>query len=139
MLRFANSALLHAIIANGGYGPPSPESDGLSYEDYRRIGALSFSQLAQLRHRGAFSTVSQTFSACCTACAGSSNLDISGLLQSWYHVRLRSHDPMSKPNKYLGRPSLHGTQCHSFDTKVSRYTSHDHWYFGCLYWPWILR
>ena len=93
MLIFVNSALLHAIIANKGYGPTPSDGHGLSYENYRKVGTLSFSQLAQLRHRGAFSTVSQTFSACCTACAGSSDLNLSGLVRSWYHVRVHRHDP----------------------------------------------
>ena len=93
VLNFANSALLHAIIANKGYGPPSSDSHGLSYEDYRKVGTLSFSQLAQLRHRGAFSTVSQTFSACCMACGASSNPDVSDLLPNWYRVRVHPHDP----------------------------------------------
>ena len=93
MLIVLNSALLHAIIANKGYGPPPSDGHGLSYKDYRKVGDLCFSQLAQLRHRGAFSTVSQTFSACCIACAGSRDPEVSGLVQSWYHVRFHRHDP----------------------------------------------
>lgn len=46
--------------------PYSPESSlGLRYSDLQTIGDLAFSQLAELRHRGAFSTVSQTFSSSC--------------------------------------------------------------------------
>ena len=37
-------------------------------DDYQSIGELVFEQLAELRHRGAFSTVSQTFAAWCIAC-----------------------------------------------------------------------
>ncbi|KAF9769372.1 hypothetical protein IL306_013219 [Fusarium sp. DS 682] len=36
-----------------------------SKETYERIGNLSFTQLASLRHRGAFTTVALTFSTCC--------------------------------------------------------------------------
>jgi hypothetical protein len=32
---------------------------------FNSIGALTFNQLANLRHRGAFTTVSSTFTACC--------------------------------------------------------------------------
>ena len=43
------------------------EADSIRH-DYQRIGDLAFEQLAELRHRGAFSTVSQTFAAWCIAC-----------------------------------------------------------------------
>jgi hypothetical protein len=36
-----------------------------SKEAFARIGNLTFTQLVTLRHRGAFSTVSATFAACC--------------------------------------------------------------------------
>lgn len=32
---------------------------------FNAIGALTFDELANLRHRGAFTTVSSTFTACC--------------------------------------------------------------------------
>jgi hypothetical protein len=36
-----------------------------SYEVFESIGCLTFEQLSTLRHRGAFSAVSQTFATCC--------------------------------------------------------------------------
>lgn len=36
-----------------------------SKDVYERIGNLSFTQLATLRHRGAFTTVAATFATCC--------------------------------------------------------------------------
>lgn len=58
---------------------------------FRDVGDLTFEQLAALRHRGAFSTVSLTFTTCCQLtqrlkCVYS---DISGsesLLREWYQV-----------------------------------------------------
>lgn len=80
------SSLMLAMITNPGYSPLKPE-DGLSYADFRRLGDLAFTQLAELRHRGAFSTVSQTFLACCSRCARSSDAMIASLPKHWYNVR----------------------------------------------------
>lgn len=82
------SLLLHAILLNTTYAPPDNGPDGLSFEDFRRIGTLSFVQLAELRHRGAFSTVAQTFAACCKRCGRSKDSGISGLPETWYKVSL---------------------------------------------------
>lgn len=40
----------------------------LSTATFEHIANLSFEQLTTLRHRGAFSTVTSTFAACCQAC-----------------------------------------------------------------------
>ncbi|KAK3065933.1 hypothetical protein LTR53_017873, partial [Teratosphaeriaceae sp. CCFEE 6253] len=47
---------------------------------------LCFTQLAELRHRGAFSTVAQTWIACCLASRKLSDADAQPLLQNWYAV-----------------------------------------------------
>lgn len=75
---------------------PSDSDRGFRYEDFQKLGDLTFSQLAELRHRGAFSAVSQTFTACCKKCArvgqsGEHEIKsslISYLPQKWYQVRL---------------------------------------------------
>lgn len=36
-----------------------------SMSNFKTIGTLTFEQLSTLRHRGAFSTVTQTFATCC--------------------------------------------------------------------------
>lgn len=59
---------------------------GLQFEDYLQIGNLTFNQLAELRHRGAFSTVSRTFAACCTASARSIASKNLGLPWKFYQV-----------------------------------------------------
>ncbi|OOF99394.1 hypothetical protein ASPCADRAFT_393269 [Aspergillus carbonarius ITEM 5010] len=77
-----SSLLLHATLANKAYGPEG--ESGLSVDHFEKIGTLSFIQLAELRHRGAFSTVSQTFATCCQRCGQSSIEEISALPGRWY-------------------------------------------------------
>ncbi|OJJ31583.1 hypothetical protein ASPWEDRAFT_697288 [Aspergillus wentii DTO 134E9] len=76
------SLLLHATLSNASYGPKG--ENGLKVDDYEKIGKTSFIQLAELRHRGAFSTVSQTFTTCCQRCGQSKDSAISALPQNWY-------------------------------------------------------
>ena len=65
--------------------------------DFETIGVASFTQLAELRHRGAFSTVSQTFATCCLRCGQSSDPEIAGLPHKWYQVRISDERvPMSR-------------------------------------------
>lgn len=56
-------------------------------EVFMAIGNLTFDQLCNLRHRGAFSTVSSTFTTCCQQ---SKHLDLStddqSVLTTWYNV-----------------------------------------------------
>lgn len=75
------SLLLHATIFNTTYGP---SNDGLLRADFEAIGKASFTQLAELRHRGAFSTVSQTFTTCCERCSSSADQAIQELPKIWY-------------------------------------------------------
>ena len=79
------SLLMHAILTNRGYRLLGRHY-GLVYEDFFRIGGLAFEQLAQLRHRGAFSTVSQTFAACCARCLEADDQSIKDLPKRWYQV-----------------------------------------------------
>ncbi|KAL4791542.1 putative death-receptor fusion protein-domain-containing protein [Aspergillus venezuelensis] len=77
-----SSLLLHATLNNKTYGPEGEV--GLTRSDYENIGRTSFTQLAELRHRGAFSTVASTFSICCQRCGQSNNKEISSLPFLWY-------------------------------------------------------
>ncbi|KAE8356377.1 putative death-receptor fusion protein-domain-containing protein [Aspergillus coremiiformis] len=77
-----SSLLLYATLANRTYGPKG--EIGLTKSDYETIGVTSFTQLAELRHRGAFSTVSQTFATCCLRCGQSNDPEIASLPQQWY-------------------------------------------------------
>ncbi|PLB40291.1 THADA/TRM732 family protein [Aspergillus candidus] len=77
-----SSLLLHATLANRTYGPSGEL--GLNFDDYDKIGTCSFTQLAELRHRGAFSTVSQTFATCCLRCSQTNDPTIGSLTHRWY-------------------------------------------------------
>lgn len=69
-------------MLNTTYGPSG--ADGLQRSDFETVGETSFTQLAELRHRGAFSTVSQTFAACCQRCSSSQDPAIQELPKAWY-------------------------------------------------------
>lgn len=77
-----SSLLLHATMANNSYGPNG--QDGLLWADFEKVGQTSFTQLAELRHRGAFSTVSNTFATCCQRCSQSKDVQIQELPRAWY-------------------------------------------------------
>ena len=66
-----------------------PRNDHLLASE-KRVGGLSLKQLAGLRHRGAFSTVAQTFTTCCLNCATSKCRDAAGLPKQWYSLTLDS-------------------------------------------------
>lgn len=69
-------------MANISYGPSG--SQGLQRVDFEKTGQLSFTQLAELRHRGAFSTVSTTFATCCQRCSTSADPSVQELPIAWY-------------------------------------------------------
>lgn len=60
-------------------------------EVFKKTGYLTFEQLAQLRHRGAFSTVSYTFTNCCQLTQNLKTVypnadEEADLLRDWYKV-----------------------------------------------------
>ncbi|KAI1821781.1 hypothetical protein F4861DRAFT_517444 [Xylaria intraflava] len=60
-----------------------------SRRDFEDIGNLTFEELSNLRHRGAFSTVSQTFTACCQLVQSvPADRDSANLLEKWYEGAL---------------------------------------------------
>ena len=75
---------MHALITNGNYNL----TPAVGEQNPRRVGKLSLTQLSELRHRGAFSTVSITFTACCVACAKSSVPEITEEPKTWYQEAL---------------------------------------------------
>ena len=75
---------MHAVVTNNGYTPSSPTQS----QNCLTLGRLSLTQLGELRHRGAFSTVSITFAACCTACVRSDVSEIRDGPQDWYQEAL---------------------------------------------------
>jgi hypothetical protein len=88
---------LHATLSNATYGPKG--ENGLRRADYEKIGTLSFIQLAELRHRGAFSTVAQTFTTCCQRCGQSKDASIYTLPEAWYEVSVSIHHKRFTANK----------------------------------------
>lgn len=56
----------------------------------RAVGDLCFTQLAEVRHRGAFSAVAQTFAVLCQQCAVSQHEESRQLVAMWYNVSIES-------------------------------------------------
>ena len=52
-----------------------------------QVGWLCIEQLTLLRHRGAFSTVAQTFALCCDHARRSQDSSTQQLNDAWYNVR----------------------------------------------------
>ncbi|KAI1128044.1 putative death-receptor fusion protein-domain-containing protein [Nemania abortiva] len=77
-------------------------------QNFEDIGNLTFDELSNLRHRGAFSTVSQTFTACCqlVQCIPTHQNDID-LLQRWYEGALLCiHTQGSTTRRSAGIPAI---------------------------------
>ncbi|KHN95126.1 HEAT repeat protein [Metarhizium album ARSEF 1941] len=85
--------------------------DGLivpSKEVFEQIGNLTFRQLASLRHRGAFTTVSATFATCCQQTKYLQlEEDEKPLLDSWYEGTLDAiYSQASTTRRSAGIPSI---------------------------------
>lgn len=104
-----SSNLMRIIVGNlrfsGVVGSLLP-----SAEVFRAAGNLAFSQLSTLRHRGAFSSVSLTFTCCCQHAQNSavaSSADERPLLEAWYEGTLSCiHSQRSTTRRSAGIPSL---------------------------------
>lgn len=79
------STLLRVVISKAPFQPDG-DTSLLEVSDFRSLGKLCFTQLAELRHRGAFSTVAQTFAACCLRCTRTNHEMIRTLPFTWYQV-----------------------------------------------------
>ncbi|KAI2630954.1 hypothetical protein GGR54DRAFT_584917 [Hypoxylon sp. NC1633] len=78
-----------------------------SRENFEAIGKLTFDELSSLRHRGAFTTVSQTFTSCCQLVKYFPNEDGAGLLDEWYEGALSCiHTQASTTRRSAGIPAL---------------------------------
>ncbi|KAI9166889.1 HEAT repeat protein [Paramyrothecium foliicola] len=79
-----------------------------SYGIFERIGNLSFNQLASLRHRGAFTTVSATFAACCQQSKHLEDGETSEpILNKWYLGTLDAiFTQVSTTRRSAGIPSM---------------------------------
>lgn len=101
------SCLLRAIVMKFMHIPGGESSTQVA-KDLLRIGHLSFIQLAELRHRGAFSSVSQTFAACCRACVLFQDTVLYDMPRVWYEEALSCiHNKASTiTRRSAGIPSL---------------------------------
>ncbi|KAI0506793.1 putative death-receptor fusion protein-domain-containing protein [Xylaria bambusicola] len=84
-----SSNLMRTIAQNARY-EKKPGYLAPSQRNFEDIGNLTFEELSNLRHRGAFSTVSQTFTACCQLVQTMSDHQSIGsdLLEKWYEGAL---------------------------------------------------
>jgi hypothetical protein len=76
------SVLLRVMITKAPIG--DDERALISPALFEKLGRLCFTQLLELRHRGAFSTVSQTFAAFCRRCVSSQIPALRALPEIWY-------------------------------------------------------
>ncbi|XXH04700.1 Mitochondrial import inner membrane translocase subunit tim23 [Hypoxylon texense] len=77
-----------------------------SRQNFETIGRLTFDELSNLRHRGAFTTVSQTFTSCCQLVKYFQN-DGPSLLEKWYQGALECiHTQASTTRRSAGIPAL---------------------------------
>ncbi|KAK5118275.1 hypothetical protein LTR62_002788 [Meristemomyces frigidus] len=74
----------------------------------RQLYELCFTQLAELRHSGAFSTVAQTWTTCCLRSYNSDTGNGSELLQKWYDrvLQILQNNTTINTRRSAGLPSL---------------------------------
>ncbi|KAF1961684.1 HEAT repeat protein-like protein [Byssothecium circinans] len=80
------SILLRVIITKAPIGTSSHTL--LASNSVEEFGNLCFTQLVELRHRGAFSTVAQTFAAFCRRCISADDPLLRALPGRWYEETL---------------------------------------------------
>jgi hypothetical protein len=110
----AKSSLLRSIVTQAPIvADRSAQTDGVGLDanELLALARLSFTGLAELRHRGAFSAVAQAFAACCKRCDDANRKDILDVL---YAVRCN----------FLEDSHLYLIACRTlwlvFDSKVRR-------------------
>ncbi|KAI0115082.1 putative death-receptor fusion protein-domain-containing protein [Daldinia grandis] len=102
-----SSNLTRAIASNASHQAPGLLAP--SRANFEAIGMLTFDQLSNLRHRGAFTTVSQTFTSCCQLVKWfpHPSSDKSGFLDQWYEGALACiHTQASTTRRSAGIPAL---------------------------------
>ncbi|RYP64049.1 hypothetical protein DL770_009258 [Monosporascus sp. CRB-9-2] len=81
----------------------------LSRDSFERIGRLTFEELSNLRHRGAFTTVTQTFASCCQLVKyfPAPTTEQASLLDEWYQGALSCiYTQASTTRRSAGIPAL---------------------------------
>lgn len=82
------STLLRVIATRAPVG--TRDRDLISPTQFEELGRLCFKQLIELRHRGAFSAVAQTFAAFCRRCYSVDDESLRSLPNKWYKETLSS-------------------------------------------------
>ena len=82
------STLLRVIATRAPIG--DQDKDMLTPSRLEELGRLCFTQLIELRHRGAFSAVAQTFASFCRRCYSVPQKDLQELPEKWYQETLSS-------------------------------------------------
>ncbi|KAL2064257.1 hypothetical protein VTL71DRAFT_4751 [Oculimacula yallundae] len=104
-----SSNLMRSLVNKIKLKLPTPESSPfLPTSTFIQIAELSFEQLSTLRHRGAFSTVTSTFAACCQACVHPNMPPASReLLAKWLKVAIQCINTQeSTTRRSAGIPAL---------------------------------
>lgn len=70
---------------------PDENALNITVTDLREVGKLCFIQLSEIRHRGAFSIVAQTFAAFCAYCRKSENKEVQDILAELFEVSETVH------------------------------------------------
>lgn len=83
-----DSSLLLGAVLNTSYFCSGSRRYAATQTDYEKAGALCVSQLGSLRHRGAFSTVAQTFSTLCERVGSTRIESIWKVRQEWHTCKL---------------------------------------------------
>ncbi|RYP79117.1 hypothetical protein DL771_000095 [Monosporascus sp. 5C6A] len=81
----------------------------LPRDSFERIGRLTFEELSNLRHRGAFTTVTQTFASCCQLVKyfPAPTTEQASLLDEWYQGALSCiYTQASTTRRSAGIPAL---------------------------------
>lgn len=82
------SSNLLRVIASRLASESRTKPSAQSRASFEVIGRLTFQELSSLRHRGAFTTVSQTFATCCQLVHHfPTEPNSTSLLDEWYQVR----------------------------------------------------
>ncbi|KAH6712398.1 HEAT repeat protein-like protein [Leptodontidium sp. MPI-SDFR-AT-0119] len=104
-----SSNLMRTLVNKIKLKLPTPERPPiLPTTTFVKIADLSFEQLSTLRHRGAFSTVTSTFAACCQACVHP-NMDPTSVafLAQWLKTSLECINTQeSTTRRSAGIPAL---------------------------------
>ncbi|KAF3063498.1 tRNA (cytidine(32)-2'-O)-methyltransferase non-catalytic subunit TRM732 [Daldinia childiae] len=102
-----SSNLMRAIASNASHQGPGLLAP--SRANFEAIGVLTFDELSNLRHRGAFTTVSQTFTSCCQLVKWfpHPSSDKFGFLDQWYEGALTCiYTQASTTRRSAGIPAL---------------------------------